>query len=58
MNTDGLSITKVEIIDLLGRTLISTKNSESIDVSGLPEGQYLVKIYGESMLVRKLSISK
>lgn len=57
-NIYQMEITKVEVIDMLGRTLISTKNTEEIDVSSLSEGQYLVKIYGESDIVKKLTISK
>lgn len=58
MNTDGMTISMVEVIDVLGRTLISSENSDEINVSNLTEGQYFVKIQGETTLVRKLSISK
>lgn len=58
MNTEGMTINKVEVIDVLGRTVISTENTNEINVSSLPEGQYFVRIQGETTLVRKLSISK
>ena len=57
-NTNDFNISKIEIIDLLGRTVISTNNSDEIDVSNLPEGQYIVKIHGDSIIVKKISISK
>ena len=55
---NNLHITNIEIIDLIGRTIISTDKTGDIDISKLPEGQYFVKIYGESTIVRKLSIIK
>lgn len=58
LNTNDLKINKIEIIDLLGRTLISSDNCDEINVSCLPEGQYFVKIQGETTIVRKLSVSK
>ena len=58
LNNDNAPITKIEVIDMLGRTVISTNNGDTIDVSGLSEGQYLVKIHGESTIIRKLTIAK
>lgn len=58
LNNNNLSISKIEILDLLGRTVISTVNHEAIDISGLPEGQYFVKIMGETTMVKKLSVTK
>lgn len=58
LNPNHFTINKIEVIDLLGRTVISAGNTDEINVSGLPEGQYFVKIQGETTLVRKLSISK
>ena len=55
-NVDPLSIQKVEVVDMLGRIVASTKNTDEIDVSSLSEGQYIVKIYSETTIVRKLSI--
>ena len=58
LNDNNLNITNVEILDLTGRTVLSTDKSADINISGLPEGQYFVKIYGESTIVRKLFITK
>ena len=58
LNETNAPVNKIEIIDLLGRVVTSIDNSDFIDVSGLTEGQYLVKIYGESTLIRKLTIAK
>ena len=57
LNETNAPINKIEIIDLLGRVVMSS-NSDFIDVSGLSEGQYLVKIYSETTLMRKLTIAK
>lgn len=57
LNETNAPIHKIEVIDLLGRVVMSS-NSDFIDVSGLSEGQYLVKIYGETTLMRKLTIAK
>lgn len=58
LNEGGAPITKIEVIDLLGRVVASTHDSVFIDVSNLTEGQYLIKIYGETITLRKLSIAK
>ena len=58
LNDNGLNITNVEILDLTGRTVLSTENTNDIDISAIPEGQYFVKIIGETTVVKKLFISK
>ena len=58
LNNSNLNISKIEIIDLLGRNVASAKNSDEINVSNLPEGQYFVKLHGETTIVKKLTISK
>ena len=58
LNDNNLNITNVEILDLTGRAVLSTEKSADINISELPEGQYFVKIYGESTIVRKLFITK
>lgn len=58
LNDNNLHITNIEIIDLTGRTVLSTEKINHIDISELPEGQYFVKIYGETTIVRKLFITK
>ena len=58
LNDNNLNITSIEVIDLTGRTVIKVENTTDIDISNLMEGQYFVKIYGESTIVRKLSVLK
>ena len=52
------AVSKIEIYDLLGRFVSSYDNTDEIDVTNLPEGQYFVKVYGETTVVKKLSVSK
>lgn len=58
LNDNNLSISGIEIIDMMGRTLMNVENCDEINVSELSEGQYFVKIYGELTIVKKLFISK
>lgn len=58
INVNNAPIEKIEVIDLLGRVVCTASNSDYIDVSSLSEGQYLVKIYSETTLMRKLTIAK
>lgn len=58
LNNNNLNITNVEIIDMTGRTVLSSENSQGINISELPEGQYFVKIIGETTTVKKLFIIK
>lgn len=58
LNDNNLTITNIEIIDLTGRIVISVENTTDIDISNLPQGQYFVKISGESTIVKKLSVLK
>ena len=58
LNDSNLHITSIEISDLMGRTVFSTTKVGDIDISGLAEGQYLVKIIGETTIVKKLSVVK
>lgn len=58
LNDNNLNITSIEIIDLTGRTVINTENCEEINISELSEGQYFVKISGETSIVKKLFITK
>lgn len=58
LNDNNLNISGIEIIDMMGRTLMNVENCDEINVSELPEGQYFVKIYGELTIVKKLFISK
>ena len=58
LNDNNLNITSIEIIDLTGRTVMSTENCEEINISELSEGQYFVKISGETSIVKKLFVTK
>lgn len=58
LNDKDLNITNIEILDLTGRSVLSTDKSSGINISELPEGQYFVKIYGTTTIVRKLFITK
>ena len=58
LNTNGLNIINIQIIDLTGRVVLSSEKSDGVDISTLPEGQYFVKIVGETSIVRKLFIIK
>lgn len=58
LNDNNLNITSIEIIDLTGRTVLTSDNTTDIDVSSLPEGQYFVKIIGETTTVKKFTIIK
>lgn len=58
LNNNDLNITSIEIIDLTGRTVLSTEKSENIDITELSEGQYFAKIIGETTTVKKLFIAK
>jgi|GEM_PF-1171651 len=46
LNDFNLTITKIEVLDSCGRVVMSSENSDIIDVSGLSQGQYILKING------------
>lgn len=58
LNNNDLTISNIEIIDLTGRIVLSTDKAADIDISELSEGQYFVKVYGETTIVKKLFIVK
>ena len=58
LNNNDLNITNIEIVDLTGRIVLSTDKADDINISELSEGQYFVKIYGETTIVKKLFIVK
>ena len=58
LNNNNLNISSVEIIDLIGRTVLLSEKAENINISELPEGQYFVRITGETTIVKKLFIIK
>jgi len=47
-----LTIKKVEILDITGKAL-STHSTNTINVSNLPQGVYLAKIYTDKGIVTK-----
>ena len=55
---NGLNISNIEIIDLTGRAVMKSEKTVGIDITTLPEGQYFVKIIGNTTIVRKLFIIK
>ena len=57
-NDNNINISGIEIVDLTGRVVMSTTNIEKIDISELPEGQYFIKINGETTFMKKLFIQK
>jgi hypothetical protein len=58
LNDNNLNIIKIEIVDLTGRIVLNTEKTADINVSELTEGQYFMKIIGESTIVKKLFIVK
>ena len=58
LNDNNLNISSIEILDLTGRTVLCTENCDEINISELSEGQYFVKVIGETTTVRKLFINK
>lgn len=53
------TIDKLELYDLLGKTLVSkSRNTHSIDVSTLSKGIYILKLYsGSKSVVKKITIN-
>jgi len=55
INIDGLSNEKVSVINLFGQTVIEEDNTNELNITGLSEGTYLLKISkenGQSELMR------
>lgn len=55
---NSFGVKSVEILDLTGRTVLSTTQTDDIDISEIAEGQYFVRIIGENTIVRKLFVTK
>ncbi|MCZ8197915.1 MAG: T9SS type A sorting domain-containing protein [Flavobacterium sp.] len=55
-NEDNLSIDKIEILDILGKTVsVKTNNTSQVDISHLSNGIYIFKIYsGETVFQKKI----
>lgn len=58
LNDNDLQISNIEIFDLTGRMVLNTEKANDIDISSLPDGQYFVRITGETTIVKKLFILK
>lgn len=59
LNDSNLSITNIEIVDMLGRSVVCVENDNEINVSELPQGEYFVRINaGETSITKKLFINK
>ena len=49
------SVLKVELLNILGETLRTFKGVKTLDLSGVPSGEYLVRVYTEDgSAVRKV----
>lgn len=53
-----IDINKIELFDLLGKQVISTKETEQINVSNLPVGVYLLKAFSKNGTITKKIIIK
>ena len=55
-NQDNLSIDKIEIVDVLGKTISTkTENTSQVDISNMAKGIYIFKIYsGETVFQKKI----
>ena len=55
-NQDNLTIDKIEILDILGKTVsVKTDNTSQVDISHLSNGIYIFKIYsGETVFQKKI----
>lgn len=59
LNDSNLTVTSIEIIDMSGRSVICVEGKNEINVSGLSQGEYFVKINTEnSFISKKLYINK
>ena len=55
-NQDNLTIDKIEILDILGKTVsVKTDNTSQVDISNVANGIYIFKIYsGETVFQKKI----
>lgn len=55
-NEDNLTIDKIELLDILGKTVaVKTENISQVDISHLSNGMYIFKIYaGENVFQQKI----
>jgi len=55
-NEDNETIDKIEIVDILGKTVATkTENTSQVDITSLSNGMYVFKIYsGENVSIKKI----
>ena len=55
-NQDNDTIDKIEIVDILGKTVaVKTENTSQVDITSLSNGMYIFKIYsGETVFQKKI----
>jgi len=53
IESNGLTIKKMEILDITGKTIVNLKSGKVINVSALPSGIYLVKIETDNGVVTR-----
>ncbi|HWS59332.1 MAG TPA: T9SS type A sorting domain-containing protein, partial [Flavobacterium sp.] len=55
-NEDNLTIDKIEIVNVLGKTVATkTENTSQVDITSLSNGMYVFKIYsGENVSIKKI----
>ncbi len=51
--TESLSISHIEVVDLLGNKIIKAKNSSNLDISNLKSGMYIVRFVSEKGVFTK-----
>ncbi len=59
LNDSNLQITNIEVIDMLGRSVVCVEDGDEINVSELPQGEYFVKINAsENVIIKKLFVNR
>lgn len=58
IQTNNIDITSVTIYDILGKQILSSNNTNSVDVSNLKNGMYLVKITANNTSITKKIIKE
>lgn len=59
LNDSNLAVTSIEVIDMLGRSVMCVEDSKEINVAELPQGEYFVRINaGEAVITKKLFINR
>ncbi len=58
INAPSVTITKVQVYDMLGQLVLEQANSATVSVKALPNGAYLVKCYAANQLMATEKIIK